>query len=103
MNSKKPKLLLSLESVSLEIPLFTGVPRTIKSSLINSITGGNFKINNGNNYIRAINNLNLRVYEGERIGLIGHNGSGKTTFLRIISGIYNISSGKLMTKKRFIP
>ena len=103
MNSKNPNLLLSLESVSLEIPLLTGVPRTIKSSLINSIIGGNFKINNGKNYIKAINNLNLRVFEGERIGLIGHNGSGKTTFLRLISGIYNISSGKLITKKKIYP
>ena len=61
MNSKNSKLLLSLESVSLEIPLLTGVPRTIKSSLINSITGGNFRINNGKNYIRAINNLNIVI------------------------------------------
>ena len=49
-------------------------------------------MNKGNNYIRAINNLDLRVYEGERIGLIGHNGAGEVTkvlqnkFDEVISG-----------------
>ena len=103
MNSKNSNLLLSLESVSLEIPLLTGVPRTIKSSLINTITGGNFKINNGKNYIKAINNLNLRVFEGERIGLIGHNGAGKSSFIRLVSGIYEQTSGVLKCPVKAFP
>ena len=61
MYSKKNNLLLSLDSVSLEIPLFTGIPRTIKSSLINSITGGKFKTIKGTNYIKAIQNINLSL------------------------------------------
>ena len=103
MNSKRSKLLLSLKEVSLEIPIFQGIPRTIKSSLIDSITGGKFKRKKGINYIKAIRNINLKVYEGERVGLIGHNGAGKTTFLRLISGIYNISSGELISKKKIYP
>ena len=103
MNLKKTNLLLSLKSVSLEIPLLTETPLTIKSSLINSITGGKFQRKKGKNYITAIQNINLKVYEGERIGLIGHNGAGKTTFLRLISGIYNISSGQLTAKKKIYP
>lgn len=103
MNSKKSKLLLSMKSVSLEIPLFNELPRTIKSSLVDSITGGKFSKKQGNNYIKAIQNINLKVYEGERIGLIGHNGAGKTTFLRLISGIYTISSGELIAKKKIYP
>ena len=103
MNLKKTNLLLSLKSVSLEIPLLTETPQTIKSSLINSITGGKFQRKKGKNYITAIQNINLKVCEGERIGLIGHNGAGKTTFLRLISGIYNISSGQLTAKKKIYP
>ena len=103
MNSEKSNLLLSMKSVSLEIPLFSAFPRTIKSSLIDSITGGKFSRKKGSCYVKAIQNINLKVYEGERIGLIGHNGAGKTTFLRLISGIYNISGGELITKKKIYP
>jgi branched-chain amino acid transport system ATP-binding protein len=35
----------------------------------------------------ALNNVNLRVEEGEFVGVVGPNGSGKTTLLRAISGV----------------
>ena len=103
MNSNKSNLLISMKSVSLEIPLFIELPRTIKSSLVNAITGGRLSRKKGANYIKAIQNINLKVYEGERIGLIGHNGAGKTTFLRLVSGIYDISSGELISTKKIYP
>ena len=30
--------------------------------------------------------VRLRIYEGDRVGLVGMNGSGKTTLLRLLSG-----------------
>jgi len=38
------------------------------------------------NGIKALNNLNLEVKEGEIFGLLGPNGAGKTTFLNILAG-----------------
>jgi len=38
------------------------------------------------NPIKALNNLNLEVKEGEIFGLLGPNGAGKTTFLNILAG-----------------
>lgn len=37
--------------------------------------------------VKALQNINLDIYEGEVLGLIGYNGSGKTTLLKIIAGI----------------
>ena len=34
----------------------------------------------------ALNQVNLKVREGERRGIIGPNGAGKTTFINLISG-----------------
>ena len=43
--------------------------------------------------IKALNNLNLEVKEGEIFGLLGPNGAGKTTFLNILAGIVIKNSG----------
>ena len=41
---------------------------------------------NSFNEIKALNNLNLEVKEGEIFGLLGPNGAGKTTFINILAG-----------------
>lgn len=43
----------------------------------------------------ALDALDLHVERGEILGLIGPNGSGKTTFFNVLTGIYAPSSGKL--------
>jgi len=47
------------------------------------------------NEIKALNNLNLEVKEGEIFGLLGPNGAGKTTFLNILAGTVIKSSGNV--------
>ncbi|HYW95961.1 MAG TPA: ATP-binding cassette domain-containing protein [Bacteroidales bacterium] len=43
--------------------------------------------------VKAINNLNLQVFEGQVFGILGPNGSGKTTTLSIVTGILEAASG----------
>jgi branched-chain amino acid transport system ATP-binding protein len=43
----------------------------------------------------AVNNVDMRVREGEILGLVGPNGAGKTTLLNIISGIYRPDTGSV--------
>ena len=45
--------------------------------------------------IKAINNLNLEVKEGEIFGLLGPNGAGKTTFINILAGTVIKNSGSV--------
>ena len=45
--------------------------------------------------LAAINEVNFDVPKGNIVGLIGPNGSGKTTFFNIISGIYRPSAGEV--------
>ena len=50
--------------------------------------------------INALSCINLSIKQGERVGLLGKNGAGKTTFLRSLAGVYAPSSGKLMVNGR---
>lgn len=43
----------------------------------------------------TLDNINLSITSGEKIGVIGHNGSGKSTFLKIIAGLYDDYKGSI--------
>ena len=43
----------------------------------------------------ALAPLTLSIAPGERIALVGHNGSGKSTFLRLAAGMLDLSSGEI--------
>ena len=51
----------------------------------------------------ALDDINLRVEQGEALGLLGHNGSGKSTLLQIIAGILEPSQGRVITRGRIAP
>ena len=45
---------------------------------------------------RAIDDINLKIEENEFIGLIGHTGSGKSTFIQHLNGLLKPSSGEII-------
>lgn len=49
-----------------------------------------------------LDKVSLSVHEGNRIGLVGRNGSGKSTFLKIISGLMSPDSGEVAKKKNLV-
>jgi branched-chain amino acid transport system ATP-binding protein len=46
--------------------------------------------------LTALDQLNLQLNEGEILGLLGPNGSGKTTFFNVLTGLYKASGGSIM-------
>jgi ABC-type polysaccharide/polyol phosphate transport system ATPase subunit len=48
----------------------------------------------------SLRDVSLRVAPGESVALLGHNGSGKSTVLRLVAGIYRPSSGTITTSGR---
>ena len=48
-----------------------------------------------------LTNINLNINSGDRIGLVGPNGSGKTVLLRLLAGIYTDYSGTISKTEEF--
>ena len=53
--------------------------------------------------LTAVNNVNLRVNEGEIMGLIGPNGAGKTTFFNCLTGMYKPTEGEVKFQGTVLP
>lgn len=50
----------------------------------------------------AVSNMSFDVAEQEMVGIIGPNGSGKTTMINMISGVFKPSDGRISLKGRLI-
>lgn len=52
----------------------------------------------GNEKIKAVNNINFSIKEGEKIVIYGRSGSGKSTLLNLLSGLDAFSEGEIFYK-----
>lgn len=46
-------------------------------------------------FVTALRGIDLTIHDGERVGIIGRNGSGKSSLLRALAGVYPLQSGKI--------
>ena len=46
-----------------------------------------------------LNSINLQIHEGEKISLLGRNGAGKSTMMRLIHGLAEPDSGRIIREK----
>lgn len=47
--------------------------------------------------IHALNDISFKIYKGEKVGIIGYNGAGKSSLLNVITGIYPPDKGFVKT------
>lgn len=85
---------IKLIDTSITFSIYNAKTRSVRTELFNAI-GGKLKSVDSTVYINAIDSMNLEIAQGERVALIGHNGAGKSTLLKLLSGIYEPTSGKI--------
>jgi lipopolysaccharide transport system ATP-binding protein len=84
---------IMLNEAVLEYPIGPHVRGSIKANLMRLF--GHRESVAAPTYVQAIKGLSLSIAHGERIGVVGHNGSGKSTFLRMLGGIYPVKQGQV--------
>jgi lipopolysaccharide transport system ATP-binding protein len=90
-----------LDDCSLDLPIYGTINRSLKGAVMASATGGRIASATRNiTVVQALRNISLEVNAGDRIGLIGHNGAGKTSLLRMMAGIYEPTSGRVKVDGR---
>ena len=88
---------VKLSSVNLKFPMSYN-SRSLRADLLNS-----FKNQNKNfSFVSALQDINLDIKDGEKIGIVGSNGSGKSSLLRIISKIFKPSEGIVKTEGKLL-
>jgi len=85
-----------LNNVSLSFPIYGVNALSFKNNLI-SLLSANIISNNNNNIItvKALSDISISIKKGERVGLIGSNGSGKTSLLKLLTGIFYPTTGSI--------
>lgn len=92
---------LSFDQVTVKFPIYNNRGLSLRNQLVRIATGGRIETEAGHvTMVTALRDVSFDLRDGESIGLIGHNGSGKTTMLRTMAGIYLPTSGSVVRQGR---
>ena len=95
---KEPVIVL--DNVSKSYPLYHHITGGIKNFLFNLPEALNSM---RNNRFEALKDISFKVHKGETLGIIGRNGTGKSTLLGLIAGVLKPSNGKIIVNGRISP
>lgn len=87
---------IEFDNVSLRYPVYGSHGMSLRSHLMRVATGGNIEKDSRTTVVTALRDVSFALKDGDAVGLIGHNGAGKSTMLRTMAGIYPPSSGRVI-------
>ena len=90
--------IISVRDVTKDFMLPHLVQTTIKSKVLNS-----FRRSTTKEVQQVLRGVSFDVMRGEFLGIVGRNGSGKSTMLKVMAGIYQPSSGGVSVWGRLVP
>ena len=93
-NSRQPNIVA--ENVQIRYTVGTSDP-TSRSKGVQRI-GDRLLGRQGRTTVRALRGVSLVAYEGEMVGIVGANGSGKSTFLRTVAGVEQPDRGRILAR-----
>lgn len=91
-------IMIRVDHVTMDFRMDVNRTTNLKEWVMNALQGKR-KIE----HFRALDDVCFTVERGEVLGLVGSNGAGKSTILKVISGIYKPTSGAAYTQGRVVP
>lgn len=86
---------IKAENLSVDFPLYHFGSRSLKKNFANIIMRNRVNLETSRMVVKSLCDVSLDIKPGDRVGLFGRNGAGKTTLLKVLSGIYQPTSGSL--------
>ncbi len=103
---------IAVDDLSLDFPLYHGGARSLKKTVLSlasarvggARTGQAGRHGSGGTVgadrtkrvvVQALRHITFRLDSGERLGIVGHNGAGKSSLLRVLGGIYEPVAGRI--------
>ncbi len=83
---------IHLEGVTLDLPVYGGMNRSLRADIVQHLIPGR-KRRSHQSSVPVLRDVELSLNKGDRVGLQGHNGAGKSSLLRLLAGIYWPSRG----------
>lgn len=88
-------------NVSLKLRIYKDQGLTIKEAFVNMFKKSRYSDNKHDLWV--LKNINIEINKGDRLGIIGLNGAGKSTFLKLISKIYTPTEGTIDVSGKVVP
>jgi ABC-type polysaccharide/polyol phosphate transport system ATPase subunit len=93
--------LIELNEVSLRFVSYTDKQRSLKRAVLDLVLRRESVVPRSEFW--ALRDINLRIEQGERIGVVGGNGAGKSTLLRLLARIYPPTTGRAAIRGSVAP
>ncbi|MBP7190348.1 MAG: ABC transporter ATP-binding protein [Rickettsiaceae bacterium] len=85
---------IKLDNAGVSFCIYNSKTRSVRTEIFRAI-GGRIHSTDSITYVDAIDGIDLEIKAGDRVGIIGHNGAGKSTTLKLLSGIYEPTKGSV--------
>ncbi len=91
---------ITLEKVGLQFTLYNNKSSSVKELFADLFTNS---VRNKTETFAALSDINLTINHGDRLGIIGHNGAGKSSLLKILCKIYTPTTGSISIHGKVAP
>jgi lipopolysaccharide transport system ATP-binding protein len=85
---------VDVNALTLDYPTYSVKARSLRYAAARTVGGRLFKDGGAAVVVRALERVSFSLKSGDRLALVGHNGSGKSSLLKVLAGVYEPTSGR---------